>query len=160
MVDYIHDKFSLLKKVIQLNQTAKDKFSEFKLDKFELLFETCKVNLNGKVKKSFDRVKKSRKFKCSANGCNKQFTMKHNLVRHVNEFHSNKVYECPECFVEYTSVRYLKRHKVPKYDDKDVVCIESGCKRLFRTPCLLRRHFNRVHMSSSGLVCTVEGCDR
>ncbi|KAJ9578515.1 hypothetical protein L9F63_005244, partial [Diploptera punctata] len=66
-------------------------------------------------------------FKCSV--CNKSFSLKTNLIRHLSIHNKEKPYKCSLCNESFTQKYYLSQHQYVHSDEKPFEC--SVCNKTF-----------------------------
>lgn len=108
---------------------------------------------------------------CDWEGCERAFTRKAHLDRHVTSFHKQeKPFVCEECGKAYTSRGHLTRHLKELHQDKPFGCTFDGCDKRFAKRDQLKyapffhsfltdfRHHLLTHSSTKPYACTHEGC--
>lgn len=119
-------------------------------------------------------VPKERKFACSWENCERRFTEKKLLMRHVRYTHENpKSFECtwPGCESKYNEecslIKHEKSHmKLQSTSDEmstdyleKFKCDWPGCEGIFTTPSGLRAHrFCHLPQEERRLGCVWPGC--
>lgn len=91
------------------------------------------------------------KFKCFK--CQKLCTTKRSLAAHMASHRKDKIYECPECSVNFPYAEYLMRHSLNVHgtETKPFVC--NICQEGFLRKRTLEEHKN-FHTGETPYVCT------
>jgi KRAB domain-containing zinc finger protein len=102
--------------------------------------------------KSIHEGKKS--LECST--CNKYFSKRRLLNRHIESVHEKKQFECSTCMKRFSRKDKLKLHIAHVHDKdegkKNLEC--SSCNEFFYTSFLLNRHIESVHEKKKTFECT------
>ncbi|XP_060558917.1 gastrula zinc finger protein xFG20-1-like [Ruditapes philippinarum] len=88
----------------------------------------------------------SEKFKCIMPNCDKQYSSKTALKRHVVHFHEKKSYSCSTCNIAYSDKHVLKDHVVAVHTHG---CSHrcSNCGKGFKWRASLSRHMKKKHLT-------------
>lgn len=82
---------------------------------------------------------------CPFNECNRVYTNRFNLKRHVEACHGEtKRFQCKHCSKVLSSKQNLKEHLFTHSGEKPYVCREPGCGLRFRQGSQLSAH-RRIH---------------
>jgi uncharacterized Zn-finger protein len=90
--------------------------------------------------------KKSSKFVCTAQGCNKEYSTKFALQRHLYTHSGIKAFKCKYCPKSFSLQQYLQEHEHTHTKAKPFVCGIDGCSESFRQRGKLCLH-RRTHTS-------------
>lgn len=83
-----------------------------------------------------------KKFECTAKGCNKEYSTKFALQRHLYTHSGIKVFQCRFCSKSFSLLQYQQEHEFTHTKAKPFVCGIDGCTEAFRQRgklCLHRR---------------------
>ena len=95
-------------------------------------------------------------FKCTIEGCNKEYLNNAILKRHYLAFHSQvKKFQCPLCSKLLASRQNLKEHSFIHSGDKPYGCKEPGCGMSFRQGTHLSAH-KKTHQKGIFIVDLVQ----
>ena len=86
------------------------------------------------------------------NVCNKQFYLKHSFTKHMNIHTKEKVYTCDICNKTFTDSSSFRRHHNIHTKKKVYTCTE--CDREFTIKCNLTAHMN-IHTREKVFICQV-----
>ena len=87
-----------------------------------------------------------RPYECKVAGCNKSYTTRFSLRRHIASHSAIKQHICPLCFKTFTLAQYLKEHMYIHTQQKPFKCDFEGCNRAFRQAGKLSMH-KKVHQN-------------
>lgn len=80
-------------------------------------------------------------FCCEFKGCEKVYSTKYNLKRHIESVHQCiKRFQCDLCNKLLSSKQNLQEHYFTHSNEKLFKCIESGCSQTFRQRSQLSNH--------------------
>jgi len=80
-------------------------------------------------------------FNCEYKGCEKSYSTKYNLKRHIECVHDCiKRFQCEICSKFLSSKQNLQEHIFTHGQDKLFNCTESGCSQTFRQRSQLSNH--------------------
>lgn len=102
---------------------------------------------------------KSNKFTCDR--CNKNFTQKRNLVRHVEALHNKtpanqaELYICEICNRTFKMLESLETHRLGHSENEKRSNFCKVCKMSFKNPYYLRSHISRVHYNIKPFKCDI-----
>ena len=107
------------------------------------------------------------KYKCSFDGCNKEFTSLSYMLRHKERLHSkqNKLHcEYPDCeyktFTKRAFNKHIKSHSnYSQLSSQTIVCQYEGCDQMFTDKTSWYNHRNNYHKNKYKVPCTHPGCD-
>ncbi|KAK7314763.1 hypothetical protein VNO77_33291 [Canavalia gladiata] len=115
-------------------------------------------------------VQNERPFVCTVNDCQASYRRKDHLTRHLLQ-HQGKTFKCPieNCNLHFSLESNMKRHVIEIHDEsststsvesqKQFVCPEIGCGKVFRFASKLRKHEDsHVKLESVDVVCLEPGC--
>lgn len=88
------------------------------------------------------------RYKCSVDGCGKEYSYKGNLSHHIKARHT-KMVACSICNVKVTST-YLINH-MRKIHIKTHLC--SYCDRQFGSETLVKQHEKKIHTNEKNVKC-------
>lgn len=84
---------------------------------------------------------KNFEFNCEYKGCEKAYSTKYNLKRHLECVHEGiKRFQCDLCSKFLSSKQNLQEHLFTHGQDKLFKCTESGCSQTFRQRSQLSNH--------------------
>ena len=93
-------------------------------------------------------------FTCSI--CDKEFTTKQVMERHIDEQHHGKERaKCPECPKTFTREEYMMFHLATYHGGKKFKYQCSACEKTFEQECHLTRHHFDVHKEKLRFPCPV-----
>ncbi|XP_004498336.1 transcription factor IIIA [Cicer arietinum] len=111
-----------------------------------------------------------RPYVCSLEDCNASYRRKDHLNRHLLQ-HKGKTFKCPieNCKSDFSLQSNLKRHideihdenstSVSSENQKQFVCPEIGCGKVFRYASQLQKHEDsHVKLETIDVVCLEPGC--
>ncbi|EEF28801.1 transcription factor IIIA [Ricinus communis] len=110
-----------------------------------------------------------RPYVCSVDDCQASYRRKDHLNRHLL-IHKGKLFKCPieNCYREFVVQGNVKRHvkelhcessPCAKIGEKQHVCQESGCGKVFRYLSKLRKHEDsHVKLDAVEAICLESGC--
>lgn len=81
-----------------------------------------------------------RPFLCKKPGCNKTYTTRFSLRRHLTSHQKTKMHVCVLCFKSFTLAQYLKEHTYIHTGQKPFLCDFPGCDKAFRQAGKLSMH--------------------
>ena len=81
-----------------------------------------------------------RPFLCKKAGCNKSYTTRFSLRRHLTSHQEVKQHVCVLCFKSFTLAQYLKEHTYIHTGQKPFQCDFPGCDKAFRQAGKLSLH--------------------
>jgi len=87
-----------------------------------------------------------RPYECKVVGCDKSYTTRFSLRRHIASHSAIKQHVCVLCFKTFTLAQYLKEHTYIHTQQKPFKCDFSGCTRAFRQAGKLSMH-KKVHQN-------------
>ena len=91
---------------------------------------------------------KLKNFHCHVVGCNKSFSVKSSLQRHIKIVHDKmKPYSCPDCDSLFSTGHQLKLHKERAHDKIRHNCAFDGCTKNYSDPSNLKRHVKNKHQN-------------
>ncbi|OMJ81856.1 hypothetical protein SteCoe_17622 [Stentor coeruleus] len=83
--------------------------------------------------------------KCNFTNCDKEYSTKYNLKRHLETVHSNlKRFRCRLCGKNLSSKQNLNEHIFTHSNEKPFGCSEPGCSQNFRQRSQLSNH-RKIH---------------
>lgn len=85
-----------------------------------------------------------RPYKCVKPSCNKTYTTKFSLRRHVASHRAVQQYQCKVCDRRFALRQYLKEHSNIHTGERPFVCLFKGCGHSFRQAGKLSLH-KRIH---------------
>ena len=138
-------------------QGKKRKVPLARLDKCESVPPTPKNNIalpqrTQSVRPQAVHNKKRKKLTCYL--CNKSFSRKEHLTRHLKSVHfKEKPYQCPHCEKRFAEKSNLKRHVRTHTGEKSHPCFL--CKKSFTRNDSLKKHVQEVHTKSKSFVCVI-----
>ncbi|XP_054163971.1 zinc finger protein 143-like [Oppia nitens] len=136
--------------------------SNINTKKFFIHRKTCKPKERIFMKMIYD--KKSRKYKCRYNGCDKMISTMAGLRYHERTYHereSTKWLKCQyiDCqFETFTDSKMLSHINVKHLNVKTFVCPISGCNKALKSKDSLQRH-SLIHTNTL-ISCDFDGCQR
>ena len=80
------------------------------------------------------------KYKCPKNDCDKSYTTKFSLIRHLTSHNPVKKHVCAICFKSFALVQYLKEHMHIHTGQNPYKCNFPGCDKSFRQAGKLSLH--------------------
>jgi DNA phosphorothioation-dependent restriction protein DptG len=84
---------------------------------------------------------KSFEYSCEFKGCEKAYSTKYNLKRHIESVHQSiKRFQCDLCNKFLSSKQNLQEHYFTHSNEKLFKCIEPGCLQTFRQRSQLSNH--------------------
>ncbi|XP_060673183.1 transcription factor IIIA isoform X2 [Ziziphus jujuba] len=108
-----------------------------------------------------------RPYRCSVEDCHSSYRRKDHLTRHLLQ-HQGKLFKCPieNCNCEFAIQGNMKRHVRQLHDEdrpptseKQYVCQEIGCGKVFRFASRLQKHEDsHVKLDSVEAFCSEPGC--
>ncbi|KAH7525054.1 hypothetical protein FEM48_Zijuj06G0184300 [Ziziphus jujuba var. spinosa] len=108
-----------------------------------------------------------RPYRCSVEDCHSSYRRKDHLTRHLLQ-HQGKLFKCPieNCNCEFAIQGNVKRHVRQLHDEdrpptseKQYVCQEIGCGKVFRFASRLQKHEDsHVKLDSVEAFCSEPGC--
>ena len=87
-----------------------------------------------------------RPYECKVQGCDKSYTTRFSLRRHIASHSAIKQHVCVLCFKTFTLAQYLKEHTYIHTQQKPFKCDFDGCTRAFRQAGKLSMH-KKVHQN-------------
>jgi KRAB domain-containing zinc finger protein len=87
----------------------------------------------------------SKLFKCDMKGCDKTFSTKFSLRRHILRHVNNKKFVCAHCRKAFVLAQYLEEHEFTHTGVKPFVCGIDGCLEAFRQRGKLSLHKKMAH---------------
>ena len=87
-----------------------------------------------------------RPYECKVQGCDKSYTTRFSLRRHIASHSAIKQHVCVLCFKTFTLAQYLKEHTYIHTQQKPFKCDFEGCTRAFRQAGKLSMH-KKVHQN-------------
>ena len=124
-------------------------------------YDSCrrheKICLTKKAKKSLPLEFDSEmcdltNLRCNFAGCNKTFTNKFNLFRHMRS-HNQKLYRCSKCTQYYETAEDLDQHNERKHNDANI-CYQCG--KILASSSSLKRHVKLCQVNKVPCEC----CDK
>eukprot|EP00794_Sanderia_malayensis_P001313 gene1313-1458_t len=97
---------------------------------------------------------------CSHHACNKSFTRKDHLKRHVDTVHGTLKICCSFCQLHFRDKSDLKRHCQNAHGKKEFRCDTPGCGKMFKSSDSLQSHKASVHKEGNIFQCEVVGCGK
>lgn len=96
-----------------------------------------------------------RPYECKYHDCNKKFTTRFSLRRHVSTHAPAKQYICVICHKKFSLAQYLKEHTYIHTGQKPFKCPYEGCTKAFRQAGKLSLH-KKFHENKLFLVQKVK----
>eukprot|EP00045_Choanoeca_perplexa_P003969 m.34641 g.34641 ORF g.34641 m.34641 type:complete len:429 (-) comp12329_c0_seq1:238-1524(-) len=98
-------------------------------------------------------------FQCDFPGCNKTFTLKRNMLRHVKLHTEAKKHACdfPGCNRRFHRASDLRSHLLTHDPARKFPCTHPGCSASYTRRTDLQTHMRKVHRQ---LTCDVQGCTK
>lgn len=100
-------------------------------------------------------------FKCDQEGCDRSFTSKAGLERHLNDHTGEFPFLCPECPKKFKSSTELNQHGVRHMDPEELgsnrKCPHEGCEKVFEKKFYLDIHIRRHHTHEKPFECETCG---
>ena len=93
------------------------------------------------------------KFDCDQ--CDKQFSFRKSLIRHIQSEHLGVKFDCVQCGKEFTEKSKLRRHIQSVHEGTKFYC--DKCDKPFSTRSILVRHIQSVH---SGIKHNCDQCEK
>ena len=87
-----------------------------------------------------------RPYECKVASCDKSYTTRFSLRRHIASHSAIKQHVCVLCFKTFTLAQYLKEHTYIHTQQKPFKCDFEGCNRAFRQAGKLSMH-KKVHQN-------------
>ena len=153
-------KFSNISNLINLEQTSdmaqgpEEKFNNLKWNA-----EITPVDKKEqKMQKNSDETKSINEGKLECSTCNKCFSEKQSLNRHIQSVHENKkTLECTSCMKRFSRMDHLKLHIACVHDNKkEFMCLI--CKKGFSRKDKLNNHILLVHEKEKSYQCDTCKC--
>ncbi|PIA63925.1 hypothetical protein AQUCO_00201327v1 [Aquilegia coerulea] len=112
-----------------------------------------------------------RPYACTVDDCHSSYKREDHLTRHLLQ-HQGKLFSCPVegCTSRFAYLDNMKRHVIELHDETDsdscdssvqkqLVCPEVGCGKVFRYASRLRKHEeSHVKLDSVEAICCEPGC--
>ena len=87
-----------------------------------------------------------RPYQCKVANCDKSYTTRFSLRRHIASHSAIKQHVCVLCFKTFTLAQYLKEHTYIHTQQKPFKCDFNGCQRAFRQAGKLSMH-KKIHQN-------------
>ena len=84
-------------------------------------------------------------YKCDVKRCDKTFSTKFSLKRHILRHLPTKKHVCPHCQKSFCLPQYLEEHEYTHTGAKPFVCGVNGCPEVFRQRGKLSIHKKNAH---------------
>ena len=101
-----------------------------------------------------------RPFACSESNCQKSFTVKKLLNKHLKTHSTEKSFKCDECNKGFRFKDILSQHKRIHTKQMLFRCDAIGCDQKFRQKNSLNEHKTRFHSGIKNHKCFYYNCDK
>jgi uncharacterized Zn-finger protein len=81
-----------------------------------------------------------KEFECSHKGCNKGFTTRFSLRRHMVSHKGERKFQCKMCGKFFLLAQYLKEHEYIHTGANPYKCKYAGCDKAFKQAGKLSQH--------------------
>jgi hypothetical protein len=93
----------------------------------------------------------NRPYECQIKTCDKKFTTRFSLRRHLATHQESKQFVCVICFKKFALGQYLKEHTYIHTGQKPFRCTHPGCSKAFRQAGKLSMH-KKIHQNKIFIV--------
>lgn len=91
------------------------------------------------------RKRPKQKFICDFYKCERIFSTKYSLKRHMLVHNQKKKYKCKHCNKRFALPQYLKEHEFTHTNENPYVCGIDGCNQTFKQRGKLSVHRDKAH---------------
>lgn len=87
-----------------------------------------------------------RPYECKLAECDKKFTTRFSLRRHITTHQDSKMFACVICYKQFALAQYLKEHTYIHTGQKPFKCPYENCTKAFRQAGKLSMH-KKIHQN-------------